>query len=294
MRIDKLKSYCSLVLFAFVILFSSFAQATVGKRYSVDSINQFQKIITSQSKMFSPQDTLVIFDIDHTLLHPKGAVGSSYWFKWQAALLKTREIESQQLAKNATDLGNLTCRLFEVLPFETVESDTTPAFDAIVNQGFPVMLLTARSPQLLHGTLSQLNENGFDILKLSQAPDLPKKINLNSSEMHEAQITKLKNTSYNPKGLMMTNEQDKGVVLRAYLNKAGVHYKNIILIDDGEKNIHSLQAAFKVDSQTAVTTFLYMRDIAKFKGFDTKQQQLAAAEYSQIKPQVDVQKCPAH
>lgn len=258
---------------------------------TIESLSDFKKKIEKYIPNQSVSKTLVVFDIDHTLLHPRTDLGSSYWFKWQAGLLQTLENEPEQIAATYDELNEITCKIFETVPFVTVEKSAPKVFAEIVKESFPVIFLTARSPRLQRATLKQLSENDFDIKSLTNAPQLSHSVKLTQLEKRFAGLTEQNPVLYSPQGVMFSNEQDKGTILKAFLQRSGVHYDNIVLVDDSEKNVLSLQKAFANDSETKVITFFYTRDHNKFKDFGEKLKSHAAREYDIIKEELTKVEC---
>ena len=46
-------------------------------------------------------------------------------------------------------------------------------------------------------------------------------------------------------GIFMTSGQDKGRVLLALLQRLGLRYERVVLVDDGRRNIDNMQAALR-------------------------------------------------
>jgi Protein of unknown function (DUF2608) len=174
--------------------------------------------------------TLVVFDIDDTLLtapdlgtptHPQ-FFGSDRWYVWQSKELKPG------------DPDRIGC-LFEViaLNYEAATQKPTQA-DApavVARMANDRLILTARSPDYRGATERELAKAGF-------AP-------LPSLASEDALMVRAPAGGYMTyaNGILMTRGANKGDALLALLDRIGRSYANVILVDDGEKNIQAMQTA---------------------------------------------------
>ncbi len=174
--------------------------------------------------------TLLVLDIDDTLLTSAGFFGSDAWYEWQKTL-------------PASDPGKVAC-LFDVisLNYEAGAQQATQADGpALVN---PLMqrdalMLTSRNPLYRGGTLRTLRDAGYAFPTMLDGGD-------------EGRIWRWRKTpEANPaplsydQGVFMTTGQDKGLVLLDLLGRLDVSYQRVVLVDDGEKNITNMQAALR-------------------------------------------------
>ncbi len=187
--------------------------------------------VSAFAKKLPPATTLVIFDIDDTLLStpfisgnsgPRRFFGSDAWFSWQYPM-------------KGKGTHAIKC-LFDFLAIN-YETDTQPATPDAASTVKAIagdkILLTSRSPDYRSGTERELREaNILPIKQLTMDPNVfirrPDGVSM---------------TYFN--GIYMTKGADKGEALFALLNHLGIDrkYDTVILADDGWKNIQSMYAA---------------------------------------------------
>src|SRR5262245_48783627 len=63
-----------------------------------DSVKKADEMIREKGKKYGVQNVLVVLDVDSTLLTPYSDLGSSFWSSWQMGMLKTPEVEPEQVA----------------------------------------------------------------------------------------------------------------------------------------------------------------------------------------------------
>lgn len=263
--------------------------AAVSKRITADKIADVESLLQEKAVQYGAENILVIWDIDHTLLTPFADLGASYWFKWQVGLLETPERESEQIASNLTELGELTTKVLCAIEFRAVESQTVRIYSDTLRRGFPTLLLTARSPDLRDPTEKELKHNHLTLPSIPVGRDVKEKWlvgkdhdtgDLSAEEIVAAKLEKPRPVSYRH-GIMMTNEQDKGAMLRALLHRVGLaeKYKAIVLIDDSRGNCESLERAYGERSPIDLTTFFYTREHPRFEAFKSSDHWGAVAEW---------------
>jgi hypothetical protein len=177
----------------------------------------------------SPKRTLLVLDIDDTLLTSTGFFGSDKWYEWQKTL-------------PAGDPGKVAC-LFDVisLNYEAgAQRPTQPDGPALVNAlAVDKLLLTSRNPLYRGGTLRTLHDAGYAL------PDmLGGQADGRSWEFRKAPDAKPVRVLYD-QGLFMTTGQDKGLVLLDLLRRSALRYDRVVLVDDGQKNIDNMRAALR-------------------------------------------------
>ena len=177
----------------------------------------------------STKRTLLVLDIDDTLLTSDGFFGSDKWYEWQKTL-------------PASDPGKVPC-LFDVisLNYETGgQRATQPDGPALVNAvQVDKLLLTSRNPLYRGGTLRTLRDAGYAL----PAP-LAGQADGSSWDFRKAPDAAPVRITYD-QGVFMTTGQDKGLVLLDLLRRLGLRYDRVVLVDDGEKNISNMQNALR-------------------------------------------------
>ena len=177
----------------------------------------------------STKRTLLVLDIDDTLLTSDGFFGSDKWYEWQKTL-------------PASDPGKVPC-LFDVisLNYETGgQRATQPDGPALVNAvQVDKLLLTSRNPLYRGGTLRTLRDAGYAL----PAP-LAGQADGSSWDFRKAPDAAPVRITYD-QGVFMTTGQDKGLALLALLQRLHTRYDRVVLVDDGLKNITNMQAALR-------------------------------------------------
>ena len=177
----------------------------------------------------STKRTLLVLDIDDTLLTSDGFFGSDKWYEWQKTL-------------PASDPGKVPC-LFDVisLNYETGgQRATQPDGPALVNAvQVDKLLLTSRNPLYRGGTLRTLRDAGYAL----PAP-LAGQADGSSWDFRKAPDAAPVRITYD-QGVFMTTGQDKGLALLALLQRLHTRYDRVVLVDDGQKNIDNMQNALR-------------------------------------------------
>ena len=177
----------------------------------------------------STKRTLLVLDIDDTLLTSDGFFGSDKSYEWQKTL-------------PASDPGKVPC-LFDVisLNYETGgQRATQPDGPALVNAvQVDKLLLTSRNPLYRGGTLRTLRDAGYAL----PAP-LAGQADGSSWDFRKAPDAAPVRITYD-QGVFMTTGQDKGLALLALLQRLHTRYDRVVLVDDGKKNIDNMQNALR-------------------------------------------------
>ena len=177
----------------------------------------------------STKRTLLVLDIDDTLLTSDGFFGSDKWYEWQKTL-------------PASDPRKVPC-LFDVisLNYETGgQRATQPDGPALVNAvQVDKLLLTSRNPLYRGGTLRTLRDAGYAL----PAP-LAGQADGSSWDFRKAPDAAPVRITYD-QGVFMTTGQDKGLALLALLQRLHTRYDRVVLVDDGKKNIDNMQNALR-------------------------------------------------
>lgn len=186
-----------------------------------------------------PETTLVVFDIDDTLLstpivRPNAGTditarrffGSDTWYNWQKSL-------------KSGDRQRVNC-LFDVIAinYEAGEQQPVPGASAVLERITQDMIyLTSRSPDARGGTHRELARKGL----------LPR----GHASMKPTFIPTTRGMATFADGIFMTKGDNKGTMLTALIDKRvdklpvlpSEAYTDIVLIDDGWKNIRHMHEA---------------------------------------------------
>ena len=220
----------------------------------------------------SSERTLLVLDIDDTLLTSAGFFGSDKWYEWQKTL-------------PADDPGKVAC-LFDVisLNYEAGAQRATQADGPALVNGLQVdkLLLTSRNPLYRGGTLRTLRDAGYALPTM-----LGGQADGRSWDFRKAPAAKPVRVLYD-QGLFMTTGQDKGLVLLDLLRRSSLRYDRVVLVDDGRKNIDNMRAALRdagIDylglHYTRIDKSIGREDVAAGRAGWQAWRQLLAATYPQ-------------
>jgi hypothetical protein len=175
--------------------------------------------------------TLLVLDIDDTLLTSATFFGSDAWYEWQ-----------KHLADG--DPGKVPCR-FDVIALN-YEAGTQVATEGaagpdLVN-GLPGdrLILTARNPNYRGGTIRELKQAGYVLPAMLGADPEGTFFRWQDDKPGARPVV----ISYQD-GVMMVSGGNKGKTLLALLAHLKLRYERVVLVDDGKANIDAMQAALR-------------------------------------------------
>lgn len=160
-------------------------------------------------------DTLLIFDIDNTLYRTVQMLGSDEWFYSHLSAQQKKTKDKEEALNTCLDLLHAIQAVTQVQPMEPC---TASVVKQLQEQGYTVMALTTRGPQIGYTTLRQLDSIGIDMRK---SPPTTTSFYLETM----AQVQFLR-------GVLFTNGQHKGKALSQFLRQATLKPKRIVFIND--------------------------------------------------------------
>lgn len=175
-----------------------------------------------------PGRTLLVLDIDDTLLTSAVFFGSDRWYEWQKSLAPG-------------DPGHVPCK-FDVIALNyeagtQVATEGAAGRDLVNGLAVDKLLQTARNPGYRGGTVRELRAAGYA---------LPRMLGNSADGMTFDYLPRAGaepvTVSYQD-GVMMVSGQDKGETLLALLERLQRSYERVVLVDDGRRNIDAMQAA---------------------------------------------------
>jgi len=192
------------------------------------------RIVQDLADRLPRASTLVVFDIDDTLLTTEKLADDSHafyggdrWYVWQG------ELSKEDKNKVGNCLVELITYNYRVLPMFA----TQPNAPDIVGQ-IPTdkLLLTSRGPANWESTIRELQGAGYSTISPSV-----------SAETFEFMYTEGDRTDpvmYRD-GIMMTSGFNKGHMLERILDLSDKKYANVILVDDTQRHIDRMRAALE-------------------------------------------------
>ena len=212
----------SVSIFLSLALFIS--HTSWAKVQEIRSMHEIHEEITPQ--------TLVVFDIDNTLMSPTGNLGSDQWFFYLRHLYSLQGLSEKESLDKANLTWNKTQELISVKP---VESDTPAWIQSLQKKGIKTMALTARSLDVAETTKKQLKSIH---IQFTPTPPYSKALTLEKTELHAPDPAMFTD------GILLVGERNnKGLVLEAFLKKICYTPEKILFIDDKLKHVENMEKA---------------------------------------------------
>lgn len=169
--------------------------------------------------------TLVIFDIDNTILQPVQTLGSDQWFSCEVKKL----VAGGSTEPDAVDrVIPLWMQIQTRSAVMAVESNTPQIIRELQARRYPVMTLTARDARLAVVTTSQLKSVGVGLVPIANGPI---RVGGDPSTLVTGGIV-----FAGPKNV-------KGEVLKSFLMERNLHPKRIVFVDDKPHHVESVGKA---------------------------------------------------
>jgi hypothetical protein len=186
----------------------------------------------SQLPLQVTEETLVILDIDDTLLIPKQTLGSDVWFTYQWEKYKEQGMPvSLALEKSLADWEAVR----HITSMELVEPDTNNIVQKLQESNITVMGLTTQGLALATRTVLQLNSVGIDLTQTAPFKEDCYFMNP-QSDKHGVLFRH---------GILFTSGTPKGPALLALLEKIGYRPKSVVFINDKESHLLDVSAALE-------------------------------------------------
>ena len=231
-------------------------------------VKNFHAVSQLYKQHYKPQSTLVVFDIDDTLLTTTQALGGVGWWDWQSKLLSQHPKSNQLVASNFQGLLEAQHFLFSIIKMQLTDAFILPFMKDLALHHTNWMVLTARGPDLVAITKKQLRDNGFvdankQVLFATNNLSLPSKRIKNN----RLRCPGLKSAIYTSQGMMFLSGADKGKALHCLVSKAKQRYTGIVFVDDSPSNIAAVDKAFAKDKRYKVMAILYTHEHLKEQKF---------------------------
>jgi hypothetical protein len=227
-------------LLFFLLLISGNANAEIR------ATNHMSDVIRAVDK-----GTLLVFDIDNTLIEPENQLGSDQWYYFlERKYAEIDGLKESEAYEKATKVWNKTQDLIRMKP---VEKKTPAMVREIQGKNRKTLGLTARSFEVAERTLLQLDSVG---------------INFKQNGLRESDLEfKSDNTAKFTKGIIFVGENnDKGKVLVQFLKALKLKPKRVVFVDDKVKNVKNVEAALQKE-KLPFLGFRYGATDAKVKAF---------------------------
>jgi hypothetical protein len=205
-----------LVRTVFTLVIALTVQIANAKVVEIKSMKEVIPYINSR--------TLIVFDIDNTILEPTQTLGTDqafgYWVEQEVKKGKPKDTAVVETFKKAI-LVAPTSRV------RAVERKTPEFIAALQSSGLPVIALTARPGNWARGTLDQLASLHVDFT--NSAPRLPS--------------ARLEHADYTNGVLFLAHPSNKGDALVEYIRASKIQPTRILFVDDKVNNVESVEKA---------------------------------------------------
>ncbi len=195
--------------------------------------------------------TLLVFDIDNTLVEPLGNIGSDQWYYYLVKAL-VRDDKTLTAAAAETKAGEIWTKATKTVTVQPVEAITPALIREQQKRGLKVMALTARDAEDAEATFRQLKDIGVDLTATA-----PRKEDLATEQK-----------GLYTRGVFFVGDgPDKGKTLVAFLKKIGLRPAKVVFADDKPHHAKNVDAALTAAGIPSVS-FRYGATDAKVRAFN--------------------------
>ena len=202
---------------------------------SIMKVKNFSKVL-NQILEYDPKNTLVVFDIDNTLMRTTPIMYSSEWINYQEELMK-KSSEEPNRATNNRDLfyDKYYKWMKECKPgTDVVDKDNINTINTLYEKNYKMIMLTARGENIKNITKKQL-EKHYDL----------KKISWNNYSFHNG-------VGLFTEGIYFATGKNKGTCLKDIIdelsNKIKFTPSSIVFVDDSDKECNNVSEFLKDES----------------------------------------------
>ena len=215
---------------------------------------------------------LMVFDIDNTLLTMDQDLGGDAWFNWQAGLLRKAPKSPFLVAGDFRGLLRVQGILFSLGGMHPPEKSTPASVRKLQSTGARLFALSSRGPEYFSATLRVLQENGYD-LSTTAWPGRPGTfLPVADAEERERWALSDPRPVLHQSGVYLAAGQHKGAILRELWAKAKRKHTALLFVDDHEKHVKRVRAAFEGED-VELKLFRYARmdaAVERFRKSDKK------------------------
>jgi hypothetical protein len=205
------------ILFTVMVLLLGMVSPVQGKIVEVARFHEIARHINAE--------TLIILDIDDTIIVPEQMVGCDDWFN-----LRCKKHEAAGMSKSAALEKALAEweSIRHITKMKTVEKETHTLIQCLQQKGHKIMGLTSQGLALATRTVQQLQENQVDLSATAPTAE-DYYVNLNG---HSVLFRK---------GILFTSGKSKGESLFKFCDNFGLKPKRIVYIDDKAAHLASVE-----------------------------------------------------
>ena len=265
--------------FALFVLFALVSGSALGSEYRETSsfADPIQRV-EEYAQQFGAADTLLVIDIDNTLLAMSESLGSDQWFEWQSYLLKHEPHSPYLVADDFSGLLAAQGLLFAVGKMHAPEEAQPALITKVQELGVPIMVLTSRGHDFRDATERELKANGYDFIKSALKIHKPQDgafAPYDLENLAESGLTDRDKELYGlkpprpvsyEKGVFMAAGQHKGAMLLTMIHKAKHKPRAVVFIDDHGRHINRVYDAM-LRRSIEVSVYHYKHEDANVNRF---------------------------
>lgn len=226
------------ILLAYIVLAASvFVEAKIVELKSLKDLDLKQ----------IDAKTLVVFDIDNTLLRQDSMIGTHQWGDFLAERATRAGIDLKVAKESQYKAFADVQAAVKVVP---VEAEALDVLNQLSKSGISHFALTARNAKLKEITIKQLQA-----LKHDFAKSFPKLKKMGVIKEHLKQ------------GVIFANSTPKGELLKKIVDQSEQKYKRIIFVDDKLYNLESVEKSMD-DQSIELISYRYAAADSFVNGFD--------------------------
>jgi hypothetical protein len=169
--------------------------------------------------------TLIIFDIDNTLLRPSQMLGSDEWFRYY---LQKREAEMQDREEAFNEAVELLHGVYSATKVQPIDPCTSEVVRLLQDQGSMVMALTSRDPAVANLTIRHLSSLGMNMQTTA-----PSSETFTLIDAPHALFSK---------GILFTRGKSKKNALTCFFKQLGWKPQRIVFIDDRRTYLEEMKS----------------------------------------------------
>lgn len=196
---------------------------------SIVETNRFDDILTYVDQA-SHHKTIVICDLDNTLIVPCEPLGSVAWAEYLQHKLQSKGVSK----KDSEIIEHILWKTIQPhIEVKTVDPTTSAVIHELKKRQIPVMGLTARFPEDSGFTFAQLQSVGIDLSLQKNLPEVSLQLSLEPYASYEKGI------------LFSTTVNKKSSTLIKFLELHQMNLECIIFVDDKHHHVEDVENACK-------------------------------------------------
>ena len=236
---------------------------------TTDDLQLVTELSLDLARKYGGNNVLVVMDIDNTLLAMEQDLGSDQWYYWQAEMAGTHPCSSMVV----NDLLAAQGALFFASAMRPTQPNAAEQIRRMQDAGLRVIALSSRGYEYRLSTFRELRRNGFSFWPSAWPPE----VGFGGAFTAQGLTRPI---AYED-GVGFLSGQDKGLALKALLDRSGAAYPTLIVMaDDKQEHLNNVMKAFSWSS-TKVHAWRYTHEDDAVAAFSPS---AAAAEWKALRP----------